>query len=183
MEGRGTPGGLPRRDHRGSHRGVAHRPPVPRPDHQPAAQRTGALPGRGRVSAYQDANVIFRRKGWIPDVFVAPEDLEPYADEDGLGVDAAAVRLVVEIVSPGKRHEDRDRVRKRREYARAGIPVYVIIDDYDAQGTVTVLTEPRPDKADWLGVVRVPYGTDVDIPKGPATGFVLGETITGPKRT
>ncbi|MGC9382005.1 Uma2 family endonuclease [Streptomyces sp. MH13] len=120
---------------------------------------------------------------WIPDVFVAPEDLEPYADEDGLGVDAAAVRLVVEVVSPGKRHEDRDRVRKRREYARAGIPVYVIIDNYDAQGTVTVLTEPRPDKADWLGVVRVPYGTDVDIPKGPATGFVIGEAITGPKRT
>ncbi|WP_055695905.1 Uma2 family endonuclease [Streptomyces prasinopilosus] len=139
--------------------------------------------GEGAYSAYQDANVIFRHKGWVPDVFVAPEDLEPYADEDGLGVDAAAVRLVVEVVSPGKRHEDRDRIRKRREYARAGIPVYVIIDDHDAQGTVTVLTEPRPDKADWLGVVRVPYGTDVDLPKGPATGFVIGEAITGPKRT
>ncbi|MGY0068261.1 Uma2 family endonuclease [Streptomyces sp. QTS137] len=182
MEDCGTPGGLPRRDHRGSHRGVAHRPPVPCPDRQPAAQRAGAFLGNGEYSAYQDANVIFRRKGWIPDVFVAPEDLEPYADEDGLGVDAAAVRLVVEVVSPGKRHEDRDRVRKRREYARAGIPVYVIIDDHDAQGTVTVLTEPRPDKADWLGVVRVPYGTDVDIPKGPAMGFVIGEAITGPKR-
>ncbi|MFF4449349.1 hypothetical protein [Streptomyces sp. NPDC001502] len=26
---------------------------------------------------------------------------------------------------------DRDRDRKRRAYARAGIPVYLIIDDYD----------------------------------------------------
>ncbi|MET9777351.1 Uma2 family endonuclease [Streptomyces sp. NPDC006367] len=139
--------------------------------------------GEGEYSAYQDANVVFRRRTWIPDLFVAPDDLEPYADEDGLGVDAAAVRLVVEVVSPGRHNEDRDRVRKRREYARAGNLVYVIIDDHDAQGTVTVLTEPRPDKGDWLGVVRVPYGTDVEIPKGPATGFVIGEAITGPKHT
>ncbi|MEU9067003.1 Uma2 family endonuclease [Streptomyces sp. NPDC048306] len=111
---------------------------------------------------------------------MAPDDLEPYADEDGLGVDAAAVRLVVEIVSPGKRNEDR--VRKRREYAHAGIPVYVIVGDHDAEGTVTVLTEPRPDKGAWLGVLRVPYGTDAEILKGPATGFVGGEAITGPKR-
>ena len=119
---------------------------------------------------------------WIPDLLVAPEDLEPYADEDGLGVDAAAVRLVVEVVSPRKRNQDRDRVRKRREYARAGIPVHVIIDDYDNNGTVTLLTEPQPDEADWLGVVRAPYGTEVVIPKGPAKGFVIGEAITGPKR-
>ncbi|AKZ56577.1 hypothetical protein SAM23877_3530 [Streptomyces ambofaciens ATCC 23877] len=136
----------------------------------------------GEYAAYQDANVVSRRKVWIPDLFVAPEDLEPYADEDGLGVDAAAVRLVVEVVSPGRLNEDRDRVRKRREYARAGIPVYVIVDDHDAQGTVTVLTEPRPDKGDWLGVVRVPYGTDAEVPKGPAMGFVIGEAVTGPKR-
>ncbi|MGW2642750.1 Uma2 family endonuclease [Streptomyces sp. NPDC001348] len=138
--------------------------------------------GEGEYAAYQDTNVIFRRRGWIPDVLVAPEDLEPYGDEDGLGVDAAAVRLVVEVVSPGKRNQDRDRVRKRREYARAGIPVYVVIDDYDNNGTVTLLSEPQPDKADWLGVVRVPYGKEVVIPKGPAKGFVIGEAITGPKR-
>ncbi|WP_123975981.1 Uma2 family endonuclease [Streptomyces sp. Ag109_O5-1] len=86
--------------------------------------------------------------------------------------------------SPGKRNQDRDRVRKRREYARAGIPVYVIIDDFDSHGTVTVLTEPEPepDKADWVGVHRVPYGTEITIPEGPAKGFVIGETITGPKR-
>ncbi|WP_371271186.1 Uma2 family endonuclease [Streptomyces sp. yr375] len=88
----------------------------------------------------------------MPDVLVAPEDLEPYADEDGLGVDAAAVRFVVEVASPGKRNQDRDHVRKRREYARAGIPVYVLIDDYDDQGAVTLFTGPQPDKADWEDV-------------------------------
>lgn len=137
----------------------------------------------GEYAAYQDTNVIFRRKGWIPDAFIAPKDLEPYADPEGLGVDAAAVRLVFEVVSPGKRNQDRDRDRKRREYARAGIPVYVLIDDYDGQGAVTLLTTPRPDKADWEDIHRVPYGTDVTIPEGPAKGFVIGEAITGPKRS
>ncbi|MFD4603425.1 Uma2 family endonuclease [Streptomyces sp. NPDC058464] len=136
----------------------------------------------GEHACHQDTNVIHKRKGWIPDAFVAPEDLEEYADEEGLGVEASAVHLVVEVVSPGKRNQDRDRVRKRREYARAGIPVHVIIDDYDGQGAVTLFTGPRPDRADWEDIHRVPYGTEVTVPEGPAKGFVIGETITGPKR-
>jgi len=60
--------------------------------------------------------------------------------------------------------------------------VYVIIDDYDANGTVTVLTEPRPDKAEWAGVHRVSYGAGVTIPEGPAKGFTITEAITGPPR-
>ncbi|MFE2066065.1 Uma2 family endonuclease [Streptomyces sp. NPDC059467] len=138
--------------------------------------------GEGEYAAFQDTNVIHQRKGWIPDVLIAPEDLESHGDEEELGVAASAVSLIAEVVSPGKRNQDRDRVRKRREYARAGIPVYVIIDDFDSHGTVTVLTEPEPDKADWVGVHRVPYGTEITIPEGPAKGFVIGETITGPKR-
>jgi Uma2 family endonuclease len=90
--------------------------------------------------------------------------------------------VVAEVVSPGKTNQDRDRIRKRREYARAGIPMYVLIDDYDGQGTVTLFTGPRPDKADWEDIHRVPYGTEVEIPDGPAKGFVIGEAITGPKR-
>ncbi|MEU6199438.1 Uma2 family endonuclease [Streptomyces sp. NPDC047061] len=136
----------------------------------------------GEHACHQDTNVIHKRQGWIPDAFVAPEDLEQYADEEALGVEASAVHLVVEVVSPGKRNQDRDRVRKRREYARAGIPVCVIIDDYDGQGAVTLFTGPRPDKADWEDIHRVPYGTEVTVPEGPAKGFVIGETITGPKR-
>ncbi|MEU0605948.1 Uma2 family endonuclease [Streptomyces griseorubiginosus] len=103
-------------------------------------------------------------------------------DEDGLGVKASAVAVVVEVVSPGNRHQDRYRVKKRREYARAGIPVYVLIDDHDGPGAVTLFTGPRPDKADWEDIHRVPYGTEVTIPEGPAKGFVIGEAITGPKR-
>ncbi|MCZ0988397.1 Uma2 family endonuclease [Streptomyces diastatochromogenes] len=92
------------------------------------------------------------------------------------------MHLIVEVVSPGKRNQDRDRVRKRREYARAGIPVYVIIDDYDNRGTVSILTAPVPERARYEDEHRVPYGTDAIIPEGPAKGFVIGEGITGPKR-
>lgn len=137
----------------------------------------------GDFVARNDMNVIHEGSAWVPDLFIIPRDTDRYVTADGLGVTAAAVRLVIEVVSPGKRSQDRDRVKKRREYARAGIPVYVIIDDHDNQGTVTVLTEPQPEKADWVGVHRVPCGTDVTIPEGPAKGFVIGETITGPKRS
>lgn len=97
-------------------------------------------------------------------------------------MNASAVERVVEVVSPGHRDRQRDRVRKRREYARAEIPVYVIIDDYDNHGTVTVLTGPLADKADWEGEHRVPYGTEVTVPEGPAKGFVITDSITGPSR-
>ncbi len=40
-------------------------------------------------AAYQDINVIHRRKVWIPDVFIAPKDAEEHVAEDGLGIDAS----------------------------------------------------------------------------------------------
>ncbi|MFG2501406.1 Uma2 family endonuclease [Streptomyces sp. NPDC048441] len=128
--------------------------------------------------AHQDANVIHRRKVWIPDIFVAPEDLDEIPDEEDLGVDAAGVPMVIEVVSPGRASIARDRVRKRREYARAGIPVYVIVDDFDEEGVVLVLTAPNPKKATYDDEHRVPYGTEVVVPSGPAKGFAIGEAIT-----
>ncbi|MPY63365.1 Uma2 family endonuclease [Streptomyces spongiae] len=134
-------------------------------------------------SAWNDTNVIHTGSAWIPDGLVAPRDAELIEDEEGLGIKASAVSMVVEVVSPGKRNQDRDRVRKRREYARAGIPVYVMIDDHDGQGAVTLFTGPRPDAADWGDIHRVPYGTEVLIPEGPAKGFTITEAITGPARS
>ncbi|CAM5587543.1 hypothetical protein GCM10010329_47600 [Streptomyces spiroverticillatus] len=128
---------------------------------------------------YQDGNVIHQRKSWIPDLFVAPLDLEELPDEDGLGVAAHGVSMVIEVVSPGRQNTQRDRIRKRREYARAGIPVYVLVDDFDGDGAVVLLTSPRPGEAAYTDEHRVPYGKDAVIPSGPAEGFVVGEDITG----
>ncbi|MGW0603328.1 Uma2 family endonuclease [Streptomyces sp. NPDC002640] len=130
-------------------------------------------------AVHHDGNVVHRRKCWVPDLFVAPEDLDEIPDEDGLGVDASGVAMVVEVVSPGSRNVERDRIRKRREYARAGIPVCVLVDDHDGDGAVTVLTGPDAKKADYSDVHRVAYGTDAVIPEGPAKGLVLGKEATG----
>ncbi|RFU84529.1 Uma2 family endonuclease [Streptomyces triticagri] len=135
---------------------------------------------KSEFQSLQDTNVIHGRKAWTPDVLIAPRDLEPHADEDGLGIKASAVSLVVEVVSPGRECRRRDRERKRREYARAGIPLYVIVDSHDARGTVTVLSDPQPDRADWVGIHRVPFGTEVVLQDGPAKGFAVTEAITGP---
>ncbi|WP_307841455.1 Uma2 family endonuclease [Streptomyces endocoffeicus] len=134
----------------------------------------------GRSAAYQGGDVIHRRKVWIPDLFIAPEDLDEIPDEEDLGVDASGVQAVFEVVSPGREAQARDRKRKRRAYARAGIPLYVLIDDFDGDGTVVILMAPDPDKAVYADEHRVPYGTDAVIPDGPAKGFVIGEAIVRP---
>ncbi|WP_078617095.1 Uma2 family endonuclease [Streptomyces lydicus] len=138
------------------------------------------LADRGYV-ARQDMNVVHERKVWIPDLFVTPADADGHMTDDGIGVAASAVPLIVEVVSPG--HDDTLRVRKRRAYARAGIPVYVIIDDYDDHGHVTVLTSPSPEEANYGDSMRRPYGTDITIPEGPVKGFVIGKAITGQARS
>ncbi|AGP55481.1 Uma2 family endonuclease [Streptomyces rapamycinicus] len=129
---------------------------------------------------HHDVNVIHRRKVWIPDLFIALEDLDEIPDEGDLGVDAGGVKAAFEVVSPGYEARSRDRKRKRRAYARAGIPLYILIDDFDGDGTVVILTAPDPDKAAYADEHRVPYGTDAVIPDGPAKGFVIGEAIVGP---
>ncbi|MGY1498397.1 Uma2 family endonuclease [Streptomyces sp. QTS52] len=132
----------------------------------------------GEYVAHQVVHVIHQRRSWIPDLFLGPEDLDETLDEEGLGVDAVVVPMVIEVVSPGRRNIEGDRVRKRREYARAGIAVYVIIDDFDEDGAVVVLSAPNPGKATYEDEHRVTYGTDAIIPSGPAKGFVIGGAIT-----
>ncbi|MGS2589726.1 Uma2 family endonuclease [Streptomyces sp. NRRL F-5135] len=132
----------------------------------------------GDHAVWHDGNVIHRRKVWIPDLFVAPRDLDEIPDEENLGVDAAGVAMVIEVVSPGQRNTERDRARKRREYARAGIPLYVLIDDFDEDGTVVVLAGPDTRKGIYADEHRVSYGTDAVIPEGPAKGFAIDEAIT-----
>ncbi|MEU8889462.1 hypothetical protein [Streptomyces sp. NPDC048442] len=72
---------------------------------------------------------------------------DEFGDEDGYGIPAPGVGTVVEVVASGRQHIQRDRIHKRREYARAGIAVYALVDDFDGDGSVVVLTSPDP-KAD-----------------------------------
>ncbi|MGV9252460.1 hypothetical protein [Streptomyces sp. NPDC003697] len=54
--------------------------------------------------------------------------------------------------------------------------MYVIVDDFDDEGAVTVLTSPAR-RAKYTDEHRVPYGTDAVIPEGPAKGFAVGKAI------
>lgn len=118
----------------------------------------------------------------LEDAVIASADDTEFVAEDGSGLDVHCVALVAEVLSPRHDCKKRDRIRKRRAYAEAGIPVYIILDDYDGQGTVTVLASPLPDKAVYAESHRVPYGREVIIPAGPAKGFTIGAEITGPPR-
>ncbi|MBB2946109.1 Uma2 family endonuclease [Actinoplanes lutulentus] len=60
----------------------------------------------------------------IPDLVITTE-----IDFDELVVDASAVRLVCEILSPS--NADTDRVLKRHYYASAGIPWFLLADPKD----------------------------------------------------
>ncbi|MFH8639790.1 Uma2 family endonuclease [Streptomyces goshikiensis] len=132
------------------------------------------------LAAFQDISIIQGRKVCIPDLFVAPRDLDEIPDEEGLGVDATRVPLVAEIVSPGNDAHRRDHIRKQRWYALAAISVYVVIDDFTDQGTVTVFSSPNPDKGTYATKTTVSYGTPVTVPEGPAKGLVIGEEVTRP---
>ncbi|MFJ7206275.1 Uma2 family endonuclease [Streptomyces sp. NPDC098789] len=101
-------------------------------------------------------------------------------DEEGLGVDATRVPLVAEIVSPGKEAHRRDHIRKQRWYAQAGIEVYLVIDDFEDGGTVTVFSSPDPAKGTYGSKTRVGYGTPVTVPDGPAKGLTITGELTAP---
>jgi Uma2 family endonuclease len=64
-----------------------------------------------------------------PDVFVVPLDVARAAIAGKARTYSAAdLLLVVEVISPRSGSEQVDRVRKVREYAEAGIPLYWIVD-------------------------------------------------------
>ncbi|MFE6049666.1 Uma2 family endonuclease [Kitasatospora sp. NPDC056446] len=135
---------------------------------------TGHKPTQGR-------HVIAGSKAMMPDFAVAPSGTRRIEHPDGVGLLACGIPLVGEIVWPDC-CIGRERDLKQRAYASAGIPVYVIIDDYDHGGTVTVLTCPDSERGAYASSTRTPYGKEAVIPEGPAKGFVIGPGITGERR-
>lgn len=92
----------------------------------------------------------------IPDATVAPRALRlfrgapPWMSGDG-------VAMVVEVTST-KPHNDR--VGKRRAYARAGIPLYLLVDR--EKSTVTLFSEPKD--GDYPAHQTVPFGKSLPLP-------------------
>ena len=74
-----------------------------------------------------------------PDVFAVPRDVARAAIGGKVRTyHASGLLLVVEVISPRSGSEQVDRVRKVGEYAKAGIPVYWIVD-LEPEAKVTIL--------------------------------------------
>jgi Uma2 family endonuclease len=93
----------------------------------------------------------------IPDGTFAPKEFELFRDGEPWSP-ADRVAMVVEVTSSPP---DRDRVAKRHCYARAGIPLYLLMDR--EKQMVTLFSEPKDD--DYLGILRVPFGKAVALPE------------------
>jgi len=69
------------------------------------------------------------------------------------------VLLVVEVTSNNP-HKDRE--DKRKGYAAAGIPLYLLVDRQ--QRVVVLHSDPDGDTGDYLTTHNAPYGKDVPLP-------------------
>ena len=97
---------------------------------------------------------------YIPDIAVAPRQV--LRTQKGNYVLAEAAELIVEITS--KSNASNDRIKKAAGYAQAGVPLYLLIDNWAPGGpTVTLYGEPQS------GVYRVlhagKFGDTIQVPK------------------
>jgi Uma2 family endonuclease len=83
-----------------------------------------------------------------PDVFIVPKEVARSAISQKIRTYYSSdLLLVAEVISPRSGSEQVDRVRKVREYAKAGIPSYWLIElEPDPKVTVLALGE-RPDSS------------------------------------
>ncbi|MFD0272487.1 Uma2 family endonuclease [Kitasatospora sp. NPDC127111] len=91
---------------------------------------------------------------FIPDGTISPVG---HFLNAGSWADATGVLLVFEVTST---NPVKDRDHKRRGYASAGIPRYLLVDR--GKGLVTLFTEPQA--GDYTARNEVPFGKPLDLP-------------------
>lgn len=103
-------------------------------------------------------------KLYVPDLVVMPSELIAAADpEISDPMDASEALLIVEITSKGNAREDR--TKKYRAYARAGVPMYLLIDRFGTRGPMaTLFTEPNEDGT-YKHSDPVPFGKPLTLPE------------------
>ncbi|MFD7919198.1 Uma2 family endonuclease [Streptomyces sp. NPDC059740] len=113
------------------------------------------------LGIYQTQGVaVPSRQGlYVPDLAVVPRTA---LREPGNHIPAAACELVVEITSPS--NAGHDRVAKPAGYARAQVPLYLLVDPH-APGvpTVTLYGEPKEDV--YRVLAATPFGGKVSLPQ------------------
>ncbi|WP_435974405.1 Uma2 family endonuclease [Streptomyces sp. Qhu_M48] len=116
------------------------------------------IPDDWAIFQTQSLAVPSRSGMFIPDLVVVPEDA---LTEAGVYIPAEASLLVAEVTSPS--NANHDRITKAAAYARAGVPLYLLIDAYAPGGpTVTLYGEPKDDVYRVLGAA--PFGGGIHLP-------------------
>lgn len=110
---------------------------------------------------------------YIPDMTITEPDT--FGGQPPWGT-PAGILMVVEITSSMRAS---DRVDKRRAYAAAGIPLYLLVD---RQNQETVLfSAPDVEARDYRADRRVPFGSDLPLP-APFSFILTGFTpMMGPR--
>jgi Uma2 family endonuclease len=74
----------------------------------------------------------------IPDLLVTPPGSPEFDENQGYGF---GVLLAVEVASEERSHEDL--IAKPGEYARAGVPLLLVLDDFAEPRTAIMFQDPR----------------------------------------
>ncbi|WP_433416056.1 Uma2 family endonuclease [Microtetraspora malaysiensis] len=102
----------------------------------------------------------------LPDLMIAPDNAEQF---DEMRVHGHSTLLVVEVCSPGTRMVDWH--EKPLDYARAGVPLYLIVDPVTDPPTMTLMSGPVADLAvdderqPYREVVMVEAGQPLELPE------------------
>jgi len=105
-----------------------------------------------------DTELVVAGRVRIPDLMISGKDPAAVLLASGRSTitgEMPAPLLVVEVVSPGKKNEDRDYRFKRTEYATRGIPEYWIVDPAKAKVMVLMLVDGLYESVDYSGSDRV----------------------------
>ncbi|MGW1704829.1 Uma2 family endonuclease [Streptomyces sp. NPDC002206] len=116
-------------------------------------------------------------KLYVPDLVVMPSELIDTADpESSDPMDVSEALLIVEITAKGNARDDR--TKKYRAYARAGVPLYLLIDRFDTRGAMaTLFTEPNEDGT-YKRSDAVPFGKPLTLPEPFGTTLLTADFPT-----
>ncbi|MEU9319013.1 Uma2 family endonuclease [Streptomyces sp. NPDC048295] len=134
----------------------------------------GDLPEELEIYQTLGIHVAALGKLYVPDLVVMPSELIDTADpEVDDPMDAAEALLIVEVTSKGNARDDR--TKKYRAYARAGVPMYLLIDRFDTRGAMaTPFTEPNEDGT-YKHSDPVPFGKPLVLPEPFGTTLLTDE--------
>ncbi|MBB0232577.1 Uma2 family endonuclease, partial [Streptomyces calidiresistens] len=105
---------------------------------------------KGLLLSRADAGTPGHR--FVPDATFAPREARVFRGAPPW-MEPTGITMVTEVTSG---RPDHDRTAERLAYARAAIPLYLLIDRH--RETLTLHTDPEPRTGDYIGRHTVPFG-------------------------